>query len=644
MKITTRLNLIVLVPLLLGGLVCMVVMLNHQRQHDTALCGRVVANIVRGVDRVNCATYDYLLKPDTTTTATWRQANSDLQGTLETSPKLPDGAEAVFEDAMSQQHELAHLFDGLAGVVEPPDGSGPDPARIQDARAAFFSATEAILTSASHMLEDERMSNAGAPSGMRLALVGALTGGMVLFSFVALRRLSGGLRAVQKVLAEWLPLSSTGAPVDQAQGDELDVLAVNLARMTREMRAIRDELNAEVKAREDAAGALRGANVQLSETMSRLRRAQTGILQQERVQALRQIARGVVHDVNDALMPLVGISELYRLYPDQLANHKEVGESFQRIQDAASRAEKVIRNLATFCSPTAAGLSGRVNLSRVVDEVMAASAALRKTHAPGGGAAIEIRTELGPVPDFRGDVPDLADALTAILINAIEAMTEGGVVTLRTAVDGATAIVEVADTGPGMLPEVAQRCLEPFFSTKGKGHSGMGLTAAQGAVTRAGGSLQVMSTLGQGTTVTLRLPMTLAVERDADDGQSLKPSRRLNILAIDDEPWTAHVVERHLKADGHQVRTVTSGKEGVAAALAMGYDVVLLDRVMPDMNGDEVAAALKASHPRLPVIMLTGYGVIMADQGDTPPGVDYVLSKPVKQADLRRAILRVMKS
>lgn len=639
MRLAARLNILIATPLIMGGMACALVAFHHMRQRDFSTCSRVAWNVELGARDITRVTYEYLLAPGPETETAWKNVSTEAAAQLETSPTLPEAAEAILDECIALHRELPDLFATLvtattgAPVLEPSAGA--------DARNAMLAALAKISQAGLKLTDDERVTAAGLPAPVVGGLASLLSLLLMGAAWVTLRPVISGVQALRQGLAPWLikesqVVATAGQPVG-----ELAELNAGLDLAVRELKAVRDELGAETRLREDAAVALRGANIQLSETMSRLKRAQSSIVQQERVQALRQVARGVVHDVNDALMPLVGISDYYQLYPDQLADRKEVADSFRRIQEAADRAARVIRNLATFCSPMSMGFLGRVNLGRVVEEVVAATATMRKGKGQPGSKPVEIRTELGDVPDFQGDVPDLADALTAIVINAIEAMPDGGTLVIRTTSDGATATLDVVDSGPGMLPEVAERCLEPFFSTRGKGHSGMGLTAAHGAVTRAGGTLQVSSAQGKGTTITIRLPIKKMPDRPSAGADSNLPGRHLKILLVDDQPWSSHVVERHLKTDGHTVTTTASGRDGLELALRQDFDLVLLDRVMPDMGGDEVAAALQAAKPKLPIVMVTGFGVMMSDQGDVPAGVTTILSKPVKQVDLRRVLTQV---
>jgi CheY-like chemotaxis protein len=199
--------------------------------------------------------------------------------------------------------------------------------------------------------------------------------------------------------------------------------------------------------------------------------------------------------------------------------------------------------------------------------------------------------------------------------------------------------VKIEDTGEGMMDEVKERCLEPFFSTKGTTRSGMGLTAALAAAGRYGGTLALESTATEGTTVTLRLRVfEVRGAVGPKEVQVAKAAERLRVLIIDDEPWERELLAKSLRTEGHETDTAGNGQEGLEKSASADFDVVLLDRAMPDMSGDEVARRMKKEKPDLPIVLVTGFGDIMLKEHERLAGVDLVLGKPVTIADLLKAI------
>ena len=181
-----------------------------------------------------------------------------------------------------------------------------------------------------------------------------------------------------------------------------------------------------------------------------------------------------------------------------------------------------------------------------------------KTQAQASGAEIHIVEELGEVPPISGDESALREVFTNLIFNAVDAMPDGGTITLRTRGESNQGVfVEVADTGTGMSEEVRQRCLEPFFTTKGERGTGLGLSMVFGIVQRhMVGRLISGRSLGKGTTFILRFPLQTAAPATvaAKTAQSLPTQQRLRILLVDDEPQVRQVLTAFLEIDGHTVR------------------------------------------------------------------------------------------
>lgn len=206
------------------------------------------------------------------------------------------------------------------------------------------------------------------------------------------------------------------------------------------------------------------------------------------------------------------------------------------------------------------------------------------------------------------------------------------------------------DDGEGMTPEVVAKCFEPFFSTKGERGSGMGLAMVFGIVQRHGGQVSIQSTPGQGTTVRLLLRREIRATSDEGTGDSAlpptapssplpSPVSRLSILAVDDEPGLVRVVKRVLSMDGHRVRTAHSGEEALALLSEEAADVLVTDLGLgAGMNGMQLAEEARRHCPGLRVILATGWGAEIDPAEARTQGIEAVLAKPYRIADLRRAV------
>jgi CheY-like chemotaxis protein len=287
-----------------------------------------------------------------------------------------------------------------------------------------------------------------------------------------------------------------------------------------------------------------------------------------------------------------------------------------------------------------------VQLNELVPQVVELTRARWMAMPQQKGITINLRTELQPdLPVIAGAEGELREALTNLVLNAVDAMPQGGVLTLRTrATDSGQVQVEVSDTGVGMDEDARRRCLEPFFTTKGERGTGLGLAMVYGMVQRHSAEVEIDSAVGRGTTIRLSFTASPQVVEPVL-ATAVAVLNGLRILVVDDDPILLRSLRDALEGDRHQVVTANGGKEGIQLfreALSKGepFDVVITDLGMPYVDGRQVATAIKSASAATPVIMLTGWGQRLVAEGDIPAHVDMVLSKPPKLRDLREALVR----
>jgi len=352
------------------------------------------------------------------------------------------------------------------------------------------------------------------------------------------------------------------------------------------------------------------------------------------------MASGIAHDFNNTLSPILGFAELLLQRPDvPPATTQRYAEL---INTAALDAASVIRRLRELyrdrgeSSPDAA-----VDLRRCLEEAAALTQPRWKSEALGRGVSIRVViTGAMDVPLILGDAAGIREMLTNLIFNAVDAMPQGGTITMHVRQDGDEVVLTVGDTGIGMSEEVRRRCLEPFFSTKDQQGTGLGLALVQTTVQRHGGALTVESEPGQGTTFSIRLP----IYREPPATPAADPverSRRLRILWVEDDPLVRTVVTELLSRQGHTVQSAANGLEGLDTFMSGRFDLVITDRAMPEMGGDQLATTIRQIAPKKPIIMLTGFGDLMDAKGEQPPAVDAVISKPVTMESLAGTIKQV---
>jgi nitrogen fixation negative regulator NifL len=390
---------------------------------------------------------------------------------------------------------------------------------------------------------------------------------------------------------------------------------------------------------------LRESKQSLERALQELRAAHDQVVQQERLRALGTMASGIAHDFNNALAAILGFTELLCNRPENLADTKKTLRYLQMINTAAQDAGIVVNRLREFYRQRDEGeVFAPVDLNKLIEQAVSLTQPKWKNQAEAKGVTIRVVTEFERIRPVAGSEAGLREALTNLIFNAVDAMPQGGTITVRTRSANSRVIMEVADTGMGMTEEVRQRCLEPFFTTKGDRGTGLGLSMVYGILQRHRGSVEIETAPGKGTTFRLSLPA--AQEKPPTCKRDSAPAsiRPLRVLLVDDEDIVCQILREYLVEDGHVVETAANGHEALDKLPKAAFDVVILDRAMPGLSGDQTALAIKELKPELPVILLTGFGNMMQAAGETPPGIDLVLGKPVTIAGLRSALAQVVKS
>lgn len=410
------------------------------------------------------------------------------------------------------------------------------------------------------------------------------------------------------------------------------------ARTLLETRRLHCQLQAS-HGRLETAVAERTADLQ--QALAELKSAQQQVVEQERLRALGTMASGVAHDFNNALSIILGYGELV-LGHCQDCGATSAAAQMRTIITTAQDAAKIVRRLREFHRTADEEPERPVDLHTLVEQAIAITEPRWKTQAMGRGVVITTALDLQPVPPILGHAHELRELLTNLVFNAVDAMPAGGALTFRTRAEEGSVLLSLSDSGTGMSEEVRQRCLEPFFSTKGEGGSGLGLSMVYGIIQRHRGLVEIQSQVGCGTTFLLRFPAAGDTAADGAASAACALDRPLRVLVVDDQDVIREIVELYLTSDAHAVTTAGDAESALAALSAEPCDLVITDQAMPGMNGEQLALAVKERHPGTRVILLTGFGGGI--DGDLPPGIDLIVGKPVSHDDLRRAIDTVMRS
>ena len=398
---------------------------------------------------------------------------------------------------------------------------------------------------------------------------------------------------------------------------------------------------------------------ELQTAYDELRQTQQSVMQQERLRALGQMASGIAHDINNALSPILAFSEMLLKKETHLTEHSR--KNLAHIRTSAEDIAQIVARMSEFYRRREDSEQLHlVNVNRLADQVVDLTSPCWRDIPQGRGIVVQCQTEFeDPLPDLYCNESEVREALTNVVLNAVDALPKGGVITLAThAVSLARPsqeerkpshlILEVRDNGTGMDEKTRQRCLEPFFSTKRqRGGSGLGLAMVYGTMERHEGTIEIQSELNKGTTVRLIFPLRQPPQANAVAlPVPAKAAAVLRVLCIDDEPLLRELLREVLEFHRHEVATADGGQSGLdlfqkAKHLGRPFDVVITDLGMPHLDGRQVAEKIKAESPATPVIMLTGWGTMLEDKGDQVAKVDAVLSKPPRVNDLIETLAKV---
>lgn len=359
--------------------------------------------------------------------------------------------------------------------------------------------------------------------------------------------------------------------------------------------------------------------------------------QRHRMEALGRMTMGVAHDLNNLLSGLIGHIELLkekaqRGDPSSNAIHTSIRTIEKTAEDGAALIEKLQRYIREDTQKH----FERVNLNSLIEDCITITQPYWYNEPRRQGIEIDVDRSLDDIPDVMGAPSELREVFVNLILNAVQAMPDGGTIAFETHTNEQSAVcARVTDTGIGMSDEVQKNIFEPLFTTKGEQGTGMGLAASYGIIQEHEGAIHVRSEPGEGTTFTLSFPPADDSEPEKDQSEpEASETENVRVLVVDDEEMVRSIVTQLLTLNNHDVDRASSGDEALSMFEEHHYDIVFTDFGMPEMTGAELAQKLHEKNPDLPIVLLTGYT-------DTETAVDEVndiLSKPFKLEELEATI------
>jgi len=389
--------------------------------------------------------------------------------------------------------------------------------------------------------------------------------------------------------------------------------------------------------------ALALSSVRLYEERTRafgeLAAAQDQLVRTEKLRALGEMASGVAHDFNNLLASVLGRAQLLL----RRVQEPQQRQWLQVIERSALDGAQTVRRLQEFTRIRRDQPLVPLDLNQVVRDSLDITQSRWKDEATSLGIVIELRTRLTEVPAVLGDAAELREAMTNLILNAVDAMPAGGTLSLATALVADRVEVTIGDTGVGMPSDVREKVFDPFFTTKGPQGTGLGLSMTYGIISRHGGTIIIDSEVGQGSVFRLSFPRPAeaAAPTPVIVPVETPAVRSLRCLVVDDEPPVREVIGDILESAGHSVVALGDGAEAIARFAAERFDLVVTDLAMPRVSGWQVARAVKQIAPQAPVFLVTGFGVELSPEERLTHGVDLVLVKPLQIQEVLDAVAEI---
>ena len=364
----------------------------------------------------------------------------------------------------------------------------------------------------------------------------------------------------------------------------------------------------------------------------------------ENLKALREMARRLAHDFNNLLAVILGNAQILERGVESYKS-EEIKERLRIIERTAHEAADTVRRMQLF---TRTELSTRdfakIDLNEIVRSAVTSTSSRWRDEARAKGVTIKMKGQLGELPPLFGSRFELMEVLTNLIFNALEAMPEGGEITIRTEAKENEILLYFTDTGEGIPDSIKDRVFDPFFTTKGPQVSGLGLSVSYGIIERHQGKIKVESTKGKGTTVAISIPIRRQALADEEEAGNIENVSSPTILVIDDEEGVRDVLGRIFQQEDYRVALAGTARQGLEEFSRAHFDLVLTDLAMPEMSGWDLAKRVKRMDPSVPVGLITGRSVVTTKEKMKERGVDFIVSKPFDCTNVLREVNALLKS
>jgi signal transduction histidine kinase/ActR/RegA family two-component response regulator len=359
----------------------------------------------------------------------------------------------------------------------------------------------------------------------------------------------------------------------------------------------------------------------------------------EKLSALGELASGVAHDFNNTLAGILGRAQLMLRTNDP----EKISRGLNIIIKTAEDGAKTVKRIQDFARQRRDHDFEPVSIDQILFDVSEVTRPRWKNRAEASNVQISLDLQIRSKAQVMGDESELREVLVNMVFNAIDAMPEGGQLTLAAEDVNDSVVISVGDTGTGMAPEVKSRIFDPFFTTKGKAGMGLGLAVSFGIIRRHEGVVEVESELGSGTKFKISLPKATVQEDSIVEKPEKRGLEKLStnaprtfdhnqpkILVVDDEEAVRELLRDLLESEGFRVYLAPGSREALGLFEVNQFDGIFTDVGMPGMSGWELAHAIRQRNETIPIAVITGWGEAVGSNEQKEARVDWVVTKPFR--------------
>lgn len=392
---------------------------------------------------------------------------------------------------------------------------------------------------------------------------------------------------------------------------------------------------------------------ELSHYIAEQERIREQFSQMEKLSALGELASGVAHDFNNTLAGILGRAQLILRTNDPEKIQRGLNIIIKTAEDGA----KTVKRIQDFARQRRDHDFEPVSIDQILFDVSEITRPRWKDRAEASNVQISLDLQIRSKAKVMGDESELREVLVNMVFNAVDAMPEGGNLTLAAEDVDESVVISVCDTGTGMAPEVKSRIFDPFFTTKGKAGMGLGLAVSFGIIRRHEGAVEVESEVGTGTRFRISLPKAKVtedllhapeIERVLVEASTTLPrsfdENQLKILVVDDEEAVRELLRDLLESEGCRVYLAQGSREALGLFEAHQFDGVFTDVGMPGMSGWELAHAIRQRNETIPIAVITGWGEAVGSDEQREARVDWVITKPFRAERISELAQEIFKN